>query len=196
MAARPSVSETQGVPRVVIPNLITEPIWSLRPRSVEIELAGITVEIPALAAADWLEVLMVEQVDPEDLFPGLLSPEDAELIEDLLYEERLNVDQLDQLFFDILTTVAARPWWVTLRLIAVARASWAVLGPEMLRQADATRLSLSGWLDVLLVTIMSRIEPTSATMFTLQLEMPPSWEAAQVQEDLEMTPSEFMAMAN
>jgi hypothetical protein len=162
---------------------------------VAVDLAGTTVEIPALPAADWLGVLMADPLDPEDVFPGLLSQEEADQVEDFLFDELVSLDELDQIFLDVVGLVGARPWWVTMRLVAAARNGWAVLGPEMLRQVDATRVSLSGWLDVLLVTILRRIEPESATMFTLQLELPPASEAKRVEEELEMSPSAFMALA-
>ena len=195
MAGRRSAPSVEQAPRVQIPKLITDPVWSLRPWPVQVTIGPLQVQIPALPAADWLAVLMANEIDPEDIFPGLLEPEDMEAFEDALYAGEFGLDEYNRTFFEVIETVAARPWWVTLRLIGVVRDEWAVIGADLLAKVDASALSLSGWLDVALASIMAHIEPESATMFTLQLEMPPPREVAKVQQELEMSPAEFMALA-
>lgn len=196
MAGRRSAPSVAEAPRVQIPKLITDPIWSLRPWPVRVNIGRLELEIPALPAADWLAVLMANEVDPDDIFPGLLDPSDVETFEDALYAGEFDLNEYNRTFFEIIETVTARPWWVALRLISVIKDEWAVIGADMLAKVDASALSLSGWLDVALVAILAHIEPESATMFTLQLEMPPPEEVAKVAEELEMSPSEFMALAN
>ena len=44
--------------RATIPKLNKDPIWSLKPWPVVVEMHGVTLEIPALPAVDWLVVLM------------------------------------------------------------------------------------------------------------------------------------------
>ena len=197
MAVRPRPAATSQVPPqpAPVPELVSDPVWSLRPWPVEIDLGSRVVTIPALPAADWLTHLMGE-VNPDAVFPGLLSADEEELVEDMLYTGVLSLDQLDRIFLDVVSAVGARPWWVTLRLVAQVRANWAVIGADMLvRGVDATRLSLSGWLDVALLTLMRHIRPEDSTMFTLQLEAPPPSETAQVQDELEMSPEAFLALA-
>jgi hypothetical protein len=160
-----------------------------------VSLGPLELVIPALPATDWLAVLMADEIDPEDIFPGLLESVDVEAFEDALYAGEFGLDEYNRTFFEILEAVTARPWWVAMRLIDVVREEWAVIGADMLARVDSSALSLSGWLDVALVTILSHIEPESATMFTLQLEMPPPDEVTKVQDELEMSPSQFMAMA-
>jgi hypothetical protein len=196
VAARPSAPDLAQTPKVIVPQLVTDPVWSLRPWPVIVEIGPLELVVPALPAADWLAVLMVENIDPDDLFPGLLDPADAEQVEEALYAGELSLDDFDQAFLNLVTTVSGRPWWVALRLISVARQSWAGFGGEMLlRGVDANRLSLSAWLDVLLLTILRNSEPEAVTMFTLQLEMPPPDEVKKVESELEMSSSAFMAMA-
>lgn len=192
---RSGTSLPQAPQPAPVPQLVTDPVWSLRPWPVDIDLGSAVVTIPALPAADWLAVLMRAEPDPDAVFPGLLSPAEEEMVEDLLYSGQLNIAQLERLYLDVVTAAGARPWWVTLRLIEVTRTSWAVIGADMiLRGVDATRLSLSGWLDAVLLTIMRSITPESSTMFTLQLEIPPPSETAAVAEQLDMTEAAFLAM--
>lgn len=197
MAAHPRTAVNSQVPQPApVPELVTDPVWSLRPWPVEIDLGSRVVTILALPAADWLVHLMAAQLDPDAVFPGLLPSDEEELVEDMLYDGRLGLDQLDRIFLDVVTAVSARPWWVALRLVAATRAHWAVVGADMiLRGVDAARLSLSAWLDVALLTIMRHIRTEDSMMFTLQLEMVPASEVAATQGQLEMSEEAFLAMA-
>jgi len=150
--------------------------------------------IPALPAADWLSVLMVEQVDPDDVFPGLLEPEDLEQFDEFIVDGDINLDDVYSSFFDIIETVSGRYWWVALRLIHVAREQWHILGPDMvMRGADPTRLSLSAWLDSLLVTIIQGMKREHVSSFSLQLEAPPAGEEI-AEEEMEMSANAFLSM--
>ncbi len=126
----------------------------------------------------------------EDLVPSL---------EDLVYDGMLDLDVLYETLMEIISCASARPWWVALRLISVARFQWDILGPQLLeRGADPNVLSLSAWLDVLLVTILSAMEPEKTTMFTMQLEAVPDLMVSDRDtfEDMEMDPSAFLSLGN
>jgi hypothetical protein len=153
-------------------------------------LAGVDFEIPALSAADWLAVLMKPNMDLDDMVNAFI-PE----AEDLLFTSNLGLDELHTACTDTISLVSARPWWVTMRLIHVARESWDVLGGEMaFRQADADAMSLAKWLDMLLVVIIRAMDPKDTMKFSMQLEAPP--ESVETNpEDMEMTSSEFLALA-
>lgn len=181
--------------RVNVPKLNRDPVSSLRPYSVTVTVGPGQVEIPALSAADWLSVLMVEAVELDDIFPGLLSDEDTDLVEEAIIDGLLGVEEFRSIILEVIETASARQWWVALRLVEVARTSWDVIGGEMLlRGVDAESLSLSAWLDVLLLTILRNMEPKDTQMFTLRLETPPPGEEG-VSEELEMSQDSFMAMA-
>lgn len=157
-------------------------------------VAGVEFEVEALPAADWLAVLMVPSLDLEDILPGLLDDGDAEVFEDLLLGGQLGVEEKDQLSLEVVSTVAGRPWWVALRLIETARCHWDALGAEMIRKADAARVSLSAWLDALFVAILLATEESKRTMFQLKLEMVPEGFGPKP-EDLTIEPDAFMSMA-
>lgn len=130
-----------------------------------------------------------------DIFPGTLSEESQELLNEALFDGVITLDDLYDTCLNVLETAAARPWWVALRLVATVRHSWQVLGAEMLmRGVNAGAMSLSGWLDVSLLLIMRNIDAKEATMFTLKLEQPPPGVDAEVPEP-EMSPASFMSMA-
>jgi hypothetical protein len=104
------------------------------------------------------------------------------------------IEDFYESYFDVISAVSARHWWVTLRLIGVAKDRWDVLGADLiLRGADPSRLSLSAWLDVLMIVILQNIKSERANSFLMQLEAPPPGEELPP-EDMEMTADAFLAM--
>ena len=192
MAAHPSAPDTSSS-RVSVPKLNKDPIQSLQPLSVELTIAGQEFDIPAQSAAEWLTVLMVEDLDLADIFPGMV--EDPAPVEDLILDGKLGLDELEETILGILEVVSARPWWVALRLVEIARTSWDVLGAELLlRGVDATKVSLAAWLDMALLVALRSMDPKDIQMFTLKLESPPP-SAKKEEADMEMSASQFMTMA-
>lgn len=192
--AGPQPSADSG--RVNVPKLNRDPVSSLRPCSVTVTIGSDEVEIPALPAADWLSVLMVEGVELDDVFPGLLSDEDTELVEEAILDGVLEMQEFRDLILGVIETASARHWWVALRLIEVARTSWDLIGGELvLRGVDAESLSLSAWLDVLLLTVLRNMEPKDTQMFTMRLETPPPEAKAGAEQEMEMSQDAFMAIA-
>lgn len=197
MAGRPSApSQSSGDSgRVIIPATVTDPVWSLRPWPVTVKAIGTLFEIPALPATDWLAILMTAEPELEDLFPGLLEESEQELLEDALLDGFISVEECYGITLDIISMVAGRPWWVAMRLIQMALTSWQVLGAELiLKGVDSEKLSLSAWLDVLLLTIMRNIDSKDATMFSIRLEQPPADIEVEPKE-MEMSVGAFMSMA-
>lgn len=178
-------------PQVVIPHHTKDPVSSLRPWPVDVDLAGRTYTFPALPAVDWLTVLMTEDLDLErlvlDLCPGG---------HELLFDETLDsLDGLYEVLLDVIEQVSGRKWWIALRLIGVIRTNWNVLGAEMFyRHIDPTQLSLSGWLDAMLVLTIKAMDPKDVSMFTSRLELPPPGETIP-EEEMEMSADQFLSMA-
>lgn len=195
MAARPSASAPDSG-RITVPKLNRDPIQSLCPLPIIVRVEGHDLEIPAMTAAEWLTVLMVESLELDDIFPGLLGEDDIDLVEELIISGVLGLGEFHELVLSIIEVASARPWWVTLRLIEAARGSWDILGGEMgLRGVDATRLSLSAWLDILLLTIIRSMEQKDVQMFTLKLEAPPPQAQQDAEQSMEMPAAAFLAMA-
>lgn len=191
MAARPSRPSSETVPPVTVPKVTQDPIWSLRPWPIVITVGRDELEIPALPATDWLVLLMRETPD----FEGIL--ELAPGFEDALMDADLSIEEYYKTCLDVIAAASGRPWWIALRLIQVARKSWNVIGAEMIiKHVDPEVLSLSAWLDALLLLIMRTIEAKDAMMFTMQLEaIPVEALGADVDpmESTEMSPSAFAA---
>jgi hypothetical protein len=187
----PSVSSPEAPPRLPVPKQTKDPVWSLKPWPVVVTVGGRDYEFPAATAADWLSVLMVEQIDLDDVVRYM-----AQDGEDLLYREDVGAELYDTIL-EVIDQVSGRPWWQAMRLISVATANWNVVGAEMLyRGVLPDQMSLSGWLDVLLIVILRLMDPKDVTMFTLQLENPPVQviEGTQVEEEMSMSREQFLSM--
>lgn len=189
VAHRPSVSEPE-VPRIQVPKQTQDPVWSLKPWPVTVNVGGQDVLFPAATAADWLSVLMTDPVDLDDVIRFLAV--DGEM---LLFNEDLG-RELEDACLEVVTSVSGRPWWQTMRLISVASANWNTVGGEMLyRGILPDRMSLSAWLDVLLLTIIKLMDPKQVTMFTLQLENPPPEVIDGEATEMEMDRNQFLSMS-
>lgn len=192
----PSSPSSADSGRIAVPTLNLDPIQSMRPWPVVVTCCGRDLEIPALAAVDWLVILMPPEPHLDDVFPGLLHDDDADWVEEQIIAGNLGLTEFRELVFGVIETVSARKWWVALRLIDLARRSWDAIGAEMLmRGVDAGVISLSAWLDILLVTVLRNMDQKDVTMFTLKLEDPPADEQAD-SEDPEMDRSVFMALGS
>jgi hypothetical protein len=156
-------------PQVRIPQQTLDPVWSLKPWPVILTLHGRDYQVPAASAADWLSVLMVDSVDLDDVVRLMVEDGIA-----LLLDETVGGELYDACL-DIISQVAGRPWWQAIRLIGVAVKNWNTLGAEMLyRGVLPDQLSLSAWLDVLLMVTIKAMDPKDVMMFTLQLEKRPA----------------------
>lgn len=191
-----------NVPTMRIPKTNVDPIWSLCTWPVTIRVHGEEFTVEPLPAAEWLKHMMHQDGHVDVL--GLVTDLVPEL-DEYFYENALPLTELADVVYELIATVSARPWWVTFRLTTVAANSWHVLGPKMIAKGgDARTLSLAAWLDVLLFQIMDVIDPEKATMFELQLEMPPK--ELQLEDDetpdgelpasMEMDTQSFLSMAD
>lgn len=194
MAVR-SVAESANQAPIVVPHLVTDPRASLRPTSIQIRLGGWMWEIPALPAADWLDVLMVgASLSLDDVFPGLLDQEERNQIEDALMEGRVDLNAMYEATMEAISMAAGRPWWTAIQLIETARDQWNVLGGRLiLKGVDAERLSLSAWLDALMTSIIDNMDRSKLPMYLAHLETPPKG-IEKSQEEVEMDRNQFFAM--
>lgn len=140
---------------------------------------------------------MVEPLDLFNIFPGMCSPETEHLVTKMLLAEQITARQIKRTSLDIISTVCARPWWFSMRLIKTAVASWEVVGGELaVRGVDAEKLSVSAWLDAVLYLCLRTLDGAKMTSFMTQLEAPPPEEVVESPVLMEMTTDEFLALAS
>jgi len=177
-------------PRAAVPRTNRDPVRSLRPGPVTFVVKGKEYEIPALPAADWLEVLMRPDWAADDIFVELM-PEGINLV-----LGDLEPDQAEDLALAVIEEVTGRHWWVAIRLIQTLVQTWDVMGPEAIfNHVDVEKLSLAGWMDAMLVLLMSRLKDEDTTMFAAQLEAPPFGEEIP-EEEMAISEGQFLSMAD
>jgi hypothetical protein len=181
---------------VQLPELVTNPLASIRATPTEVQVAGEWITIPALSAADWLELLMIEDVDLDTVFPGLAEEADQEFVLDQLLDGQLHVNDVEKLALQVITEVSGRPWWVAYRMIQIAKVAWSTLGGRLiLSRIDATQISLSAWLDALWLVLFESINRDKWTMLSAQIEaVPPSEMPENPLESMEMSMDTFSEM--
>lgn len=182
-----------------VPQTNKDPVWSLCPWSVEVPLGEVVLEIPPLPAVTWLQFLLTDTPDLDGMIATLM-PE----VEDYVYENELPFHNLYKISLGVFGIVAARPWWVALRIIAMAAGSWHILGPKlMISGVDARELSLAAWLDLTLYLAIESMDPKKVTMFSLKIEAPPPGnlyglepdEQEAIEGELVMSQDAFLAMS-
>lgn len=196
MVARPSrpvVNSTQPSKpsRVKGPSWDLDPVASLAPFPLVLDLKGVEVEVPALTAAQWLNIFMSKSPDMNDLLD--LIPD----LDELLITEKIDIDDVNALTMEMITVASGRDWWITLRLLGVAAMHWDNIGYRMITKIDANQASFAAWMLVLQSTLIDTMEPDSVPMFIAQVQMPPpgvAQEEARTQHK-ELTAREFLAVA-
>ena len=189
-------SATPADSRVSVSHVVADPIWSLRPWSVNVNIGPLLGAIPAQPAADWLVILMQDDIDLFDVVPGMCGPTFEDQVTDNLLLGRIELSQIRRAALDVISSVTGRPWWFSMRLIKTAVASWEVIGGELaIRGVDAERLSISAWLDASLLICLRSIESNKITMFMSQLEIAPPEEGADQEENMTMSADTFMSLS-
>lgn len=178
--------------RISVPQQTKDPIASLCPWPFTVEAGGLDYTVPEWSAADWLRLLM----DGENLSSEKVVLEMIPQGVQILMDETISNEEVVALSLAMLDLAGGRPWYITLRLVAVLLANWNVLGADILRSGvDPTAMSLSGFLDVALLQALRTMEESQVSMFVMQLEMPPPGVDIP-EEDMEMSREQFLSMAD
>lgn len=195
MPPRRSSSSSEGRTIRISPT-DAEPLASLGLYKVQVDLAGRAWFIPALEAAEWLKVLLAEDLDAEEIFPGFCGPEVIAEVNQLIIDGACTNDELGDAICDAITAASGRKWWVTVRLCSFLRKAWDRVGGELAANGVTPfGVSLSYWLDGAYATSLRMIErsdPHQLTKFTDQLTAPLPGRAKE-SFDLERNRSAFMA---
>lgn len=154
-----------------------DPLASLGLSKVAVELAGRTWLIPAVDASVWLKILLAEDLDPEEIFPGLCGPDVIVEVNRLIIDGEITMAQMQEALFDIIEAASGRRWWVTLRLCRTLRTTWDRVGGELAANGVTPfGVSLSYWLDGAYATFLRLLidgDPKNAGRFAQQLVSPP-----------------------
>lgn len=132
---------------------------------------------------------------PWDIIPGLCPDQEDEIVEELM-DSSMSSAEFRDACLDVISEATGRPWWIALRLIAVASESWETVGGRLSYSSiHASQISLGAWLDAVFLICLESMPEDRITMFVSQLEAPPAGMnvGAEV-EEMSMSRSSFMAL--
>ena len=168
---------------------------SLKPWSIEdIVIVDHIYRVPSLPAVEWLTILLDDHVS---LFAitGLLEPDANEAIEEHILADRYTRTEWEQLTWELVAIAAGRPWWTTLYLLGNAKHVNnvdTVKGELALHGVDATKISLSSWLDAVYRIFTQHMTSEDRQKFDLLLARPPA--GIKVQTDANANRAAFAAL--
>lgn len=184
----PGRSSGSHQPEVIhLSPLNVDPVSSMRSWGAQVSFAGQTYKIPAMDAAQWLELLLEESIDYEGLFPGLAGPEAVYEVNQMMLAGRADEDDLKQAILDLLEAVSGRSWWITLRLCFSVRSNWESIGGEMARNGvHPWGMPLGYWLDAAYSTMIDLMlkgpKPKMAADWSRAVAQAPVTEMRQLDE--------------
>jgi hypothetical protein len=161
----------------VLTSTKADPLASLGMTGVDVLLPAGVWKIPAVDAATWLKVLLVEDLDLEAIFPGLCGPQAVFDCNQLLLTGELSEQEVADAVCDVIEVVSGRQWWVTLRLCHMFREHWELIGGALAAHGVSPwGVPLGWWIDAAYYVVVDRLsqaDPQKAADFTHSLVIPP-----------------------
>lgn len=150
----------------------TDLLAHLRPCPIAVEFDGAVYTIPAMDAIEWIVHIDGESPDLYAIFPRLAGEDAIEHVEDALWDERVNSDDVGRVALAAIGAAGDRPWWVVLRLLQAVKSAW-----DVVHVNRAAGMSLAGWLDELWSRVMERIDPKKRAGWVSDItSTPKGWE--------------------
>lgn len=165
-------------------------LWSIE----DIVIVDRTYRVPPLPAVNWLEILLDEQVSLFGI-TGLLEPDANEDIEYHIIQGNYSREEWEELTWDLVSIASGRPWWTALYLLGNAKHVGnvdTVKGNLALHGVDATRISLSAWLDAVYRIFTQHMSSEDRQKFDLLLARPPA--GIKVKTDADANRAAFRAL--
>lgn len=176
-----------------LPKINVSPLASLPPRPMEIDAYGKTWTIPAMSAAQWLEILWAEPIDLTDIWPGLGNAF-SEMI-DALFDGDTTADEAVEVACEVVAEASGLDYWVAFRLAACLRVSWLQVGGALLKGGlRPEEVSLGTYLVATLAFLAENMDPAKAVELFEELNRKPMQERTE-EDDLDDARAFMAAMA-
>lgn len=174
MPSRPSrlapvaESDPESAP---LPEIYCDPLASFSPTPILIDAFGGTWTVPAMSAAQWLEILWNETTSFDDIFPGLAGAQDV--MYEAFFAGETSSDEVFAIATEVLETASGFRWWFAMNLCSVAKLGWSRVGGEIVPHVRAEEVSLGAWLVVVLQVLMGRTDPKKTAELLTNLNTAP-----------------------
>lgn len=161
-----------------------DPVASLRPAEIDVEIGDWEYTVPALSAAEWLEVLA--QKSPAAIVPGLLEDEDRlAVLQDYLRGAVTAQDMVDA-SRRVLEVAGGWKWWSVQRLVDSAMLSdvWPTIhGKMIMKGVDLNQMTLAGFVNAVWVIALGSCQKDSErSALEWEITKPPPGHADELEE--------------
>lgn len=164
----------------ILPDIAFDPASALRISEIEVEVLGTVFVVPAMSAADWLDILW-GLPDPEVIFPGLVGGE--QFIYTAMLEGRFTDQQCFDVAMDILELASGFRWWTAYKTAGLVQAGWFRLSWMMPSRPD--EVSLGAFLSSFLGAAIEKMEPKNAVDLVTELNEAPEGYEEELDEEAE-----------
>jgi hypothetical protein len=173
-----------GSPQRPLPRVNCDPIASLSPRAIDIEVLGRIVTIPPMMAEDWLRLLWADPLDMEQIFPALAM--EIWEIDEAVISGEMRFDEPLEIGLEVLEIASGYRWWFLLRVITTAKAAWMQLGGMLIAAGiDPARISLGAWVSATMSMWIEHMPPEKVSVLIDQLMAPPEGYETEFDEEAE-----------
>jgi len=171
----------------------SDPIASLRPWPIHIELGEQEYTIPALPALNWLEILLQNQVGATDIVPGLLLPDDELEVAERMGEGEITLQDIIDVSLEVIAIASGRTWWWTLQFCQALRGSWEPFYGEItLSGMNIDRIPLAAFLDAMYHLATRQLPEDKKALLDMELNTAP--EGVEIPFDEDVEAEAFMRM--
>lgn len=102
----------------------------------------------SLNAAQWLDILLSDEVAWHSILTTAIPDEDILTLSDMLISGKISQDEISSATKLLLTRVSGRNWWEVFSIVALAEEAWDYVGGDLaLSGIDPSRVTLGAWLD-------------------------------------------------
>ncbi len=152
-----------------------DPLASLRPWTLTVDVGGETYRLEPRNSADWLAVLLQEEIDLADILPGMLDEEGEERLGEALIEGLVSTDEIRECALEIIGTASGRDHWWTLNLTRSVMEVWTQVYGQLISQGVRfDQLPLGAALDAMYAVVASRMDKERLRSFDADLSRPPA----------------------
>lgn len=153
-----------------------DPLASLEPFGLEVEVAGRDFLIPAAPALHWLRILLSDSPSIDDILPNMAGPECRAHLYRAIMLGQFSTDEWKNLIWDIVEAVSGRRWWQALNLVNAMKEpdNWSqVFGHLLLRGIDVREVSFAAWLDATYALVTENMDKDEKIKFQLAVDTVP-----------------------
>lgn len=151
-----------------------DPIASLRPVGIVVQLGDWEYEIAPRGAAQWIEAHL--QGSASAIIPGMFTPEDRAVLRRDWVLGNVSTDEILGAARLALGTAGGRRWWEVSRLVSAATdaEAWPLVAGDMARRGvDIGNLSLGAFCDAVYAFIMHNADEEKRLQARFEISRPP-----------------------